>query len=67
MSSRLFAYWEYAEPYPETPTLITEEEIIKQYRPVVEEMAAKVNRLPVSDAHVLDEFIVHNWAWEVKD
>lgn len=67
MPEKKYAYWEYDEPYPEEPMIISESEILKTYRPFVEELAARVNKLPVSDADVIDNFIVNNWAWEVKD
>ena len=58
---RIFAYNELDEIIQ-----ISEDEIIKQYWDYYCKQMAKVNKIPTK-RNCIENFVVTNWAWEVKD
>ena len=65
---RRFRYTEPGEESTHRTVTLTEEEILREYRPYwVQQMIDKGLGYMVDEESCLDDWITSHWAWELKD
>ena len=64
---KYYAHWD--QGTPEEPVILTEGQILQNYWPYWEEQMVKKYGMMsdlISEANCIEDWVVVNWAWEVK-